>query len=105
MRAQVEATFGVGALDVPTDGPGRRPRTDGRRGGHVPFDPAAKKMLELALREAVRFHSKGIDTGHLLLAAARLDGATAQRALTWFGSDRKAVEEAVVAVWAEGTAE
>ena len=93
VRAQVEATFGAGALDAP--GARRSPR------GHVPFDPAAKKMLELALREAIRFKSKGIDTGHLLLAAARLDGAAAQRALAWFGHDRKAVEDAVVASWAE----
>jgi ATP-dependent Clp protease ATP-binding subunit ClpA len=95
VRAQVEATFGAGALDAAAGEP-RRAK------GHVPFDPAAKKMLELALREAVRFKSKGIDTGHLLLAAARLDGATAQRALAWFGHDRRAIEEAVIAAWAEG---
>lgn len=94
VRAQVEATFGAGALDAAT-----RPR---RTKGHVPFDPAAKKMLEPALREAIRFTSKGIDTGHLLLAAARLDGATAQRALAWSGHDRRAVEDAVMAAWAEG---
>ncbi|OJV82279.1 MAG: hypothetical protein BGO37_04680 [Cellulomonas sp. 73-92] len=93
VRAQVEATFGAGALDAAT-----RPR---RTKGHVPFDPAAKKMLELALREAIRFRSKGIDTGHLLLAAARLDGAAAQKALAWFGHDRKAIEDAVVAAWAD----
>ena len=94
VRTQVEATFGAGALDAAAGRPAR-----GK--GHVPFDPASKKMLELALREAVRFKSKGIDTGHLLLAAARLDGATAQRALAWFGHDRKAIEDAVVATWAE----
>ena len=97
VRTQVEATFGAGALDAPA--------TPRRAKGHVPFDPAAKKMLELALREAIRFTSKGIDTGHLLLAAARLDGATAQRALAWFGHDRRAIEEAVIATWAEGVPE
>lgn len=105
VRAQVEATFGPGALDTPADGPGRRPRAEGRPKGRIPFDPAAKKMLELSLREAVRLHHKGIDTGHLLLAASRLDGATAQRALAWFGQDRRAVEQAVLATWAEGTAD
>ena len=93
VRSEAEATFGAGALD-----PAPRPR---RTAGHVPFDPAAKKMLELSLREAIRFKSKGIDTGHLLLAAARLDGATAQKALAWFGPDRAAVEAAVVATWAD----
>lgn len=98
VRAQVEATFGPGALDAPLE-PGRR--TPSR----PPFDAAAKKMLELALREAIRFRTKRLDTGHLLLAAARADGSTAQRALVWFGPDRTAVEEAVVAVWAEGVAQ
>jgi ATP-dependent Clp protease ATP-binding subunit ClpA len=105
VRTQVEATFGPGALDTPADGPGRRGHPEARQKGRIPFDPAAKKMLELALREAVRFKSKGIDTGHLLLAAARLDGATAQRALAWFGHDRHAIEDAVIATWAEGTPE
>lgn len=95
VRSQVEATFGARALDPDA----ARPR---RTAGRIPFDPAAKKMLELALREAIHFTSKGIDTGHLLLAAARLDGATAQRALASFGHDRKAIEDAVVAAWAEG---
>ena len=104
VRSQVEATFGAGALDTTAARPGRRARSGGRR-GHIPFDPAAKKMLELALRESIRFSSKGIDTGHLLLAAARTDGTTAQRALAWFGHDRRAVEAAVVATWAEGVPE
>ncbi len=104
VRAQVEATFGPGTLDTPAAEPVRRARSGARR-GHIPFDPAAKKMLELALRESIRFKSKGIDTGHLLLAGARLDGATAQRALAWFGHDRTAIEAAVVATWAEDSPE
>jgi ATP-dependent Clp protease ATP-binding subunit ClpA len=105
VRAQVEAAFGAGALDAPADDAARRTGDDARRRGRLPIDPAAKKMLELALREAVRFKSGGIDTGHLLLAAARLDSSTAQRALAWFGHDRKGVEDAVVATWAEGIPE
>jgi ATP-dependent Clp protease ATP-binding subunit ClpC len=34
----------------------------------VPFTPAAKKTMELALREALRLDDSAIDTGHLLLA-------------------------------------
>ena len=103
-RACEEVLGHAGALDTTAARPGRRARSGGRR-GHIPFDPAAKKMLELALRESIRFSSKGIDTGHLLLAAARTDGTTAQRALAWFGHDRRAVEAAVVATWAEGVPE
>jgi len=95
VRTQVEATFGPGALDAAT-----APST-----GRLALGPAAKKLLELALREAIRFASHRIDTGHLLLAAARMDGAAAASALAWFGHDRTAVERAVVATWAEGASE
>ncbi|MEZ0448415.1 Clp protease N-terminal domain-containing protein [Cellulomonas sp. ICMP 17802] len=93
VRAQVEASFGPGALD----GPGA-PRTTA---GHLPFDADAKKMLELALREAIRFRHRRIDTGHLLLAAVRVDGSGAYRALASAGAGVEAVREAVAAVWAD----
>ncbi len=64
VRAQVEASFGPGALDAR---PSRSPN------GHLPFDSAAKKLLEISLREALRYKHRRIDTGHLLLAVARLD--------------------------------
>ncbi|AEE45243.1 Clp protease N-terminal domain-containing protein [Cellulomonas fimi] len=92
VREQVEATFGPGALDVPAAS---------TRRGHIPFDTHAKKMLEVSLREAIRFQHRRIDTGHLLLAAARLDTTPAGRALRDLGADRPAVEAAVVATWAD----
>lgn len=92
VRDQVEATFGPGALDQPTAG---------SRRGHIPFDAHAKKLLEVSLREAIRFRHRRIDTGHLLLAAARLDATPAGRALRDLGADRPTVEAAVVATWAE----
>ena len=36
--------------------------------GQVPFTPAAKKTIELSLRECLRLGGDAIDTGHLLLA-------------------------------------
>src|SRR5215207_2601594 len=45
VRSSVEASFGPGALDRPSDG--RSPA------GHIPFTPRAKKVLELSLREAI----------------------------------------------------
>ena len=95
VRTQVEATFGPGALDAAAASPT----------GRLALDPTAKKLLELALREAIRFTTNRIDTGHLLLAAARLDGTSAAKALAWFGHDRAAVEQAVVATWADGERE
>ncbi len=94
VRAQVDAAFGPGALDAA--GAPVRPST-----GRLPFDADAKKMLELALREAVRLKHRRIDSGHLLLAAVRMDDAAAARALAGVGVGPEAVRDAVAAVWAD----
>jgi ATP-dependent Clp protease ATP-binding subunit ClpA len=59
VRRAAEAQFGPGAL-----APDARPMPQ----GHIPFSPAAKKVLELAVREAVAVRSTSINSGHLLLA-------------------------------------
>ncbi|MGY1593134.1 Clp protease N-terminal domain-containing protein [Geodermatophilus sp. SYSU D00708] len=59
VRDRVEATFGPGALD---ERPGGR-----AKGGHIPFSPRAKKVLELSLREAVAQRSRTIREGHIAL--------------------------------------
>src|SRR5215469_15453581 len=47
--------------------------------GHVPFTPRAKKVLELALREALQLHHNYIGTEHILLGLLREgDGVAAQ---------------------------
>jgi ATP-dependent Clp protease ATP-binding subunit ClpA len=92
VRAQVEASFGPGALDAR---PSRSPN------GHLPFDSAAKKLLEISLREALRYKHRRIDTGHLLLAVARLDDTAAHRVLSSLGVDADRVREAVAATWAD----
>ncbi|MCL2090778.1 MAG: hypothetical protein FWH11_06085 [Micrococcales bacterium] len=95
VRARTDATFGPGALD-------RAGRVTGRRAaGHIPFDAPAKKMLQIALREAIHAGHKQIDTGHLLLAAVRLDETVAHRVLTGLGLDPAAARAAVVATWSE----
>lgn len=91
VRAQVEASFGPGALDT-------QPRS---RAGHLPFEPSAKKLLEIALREAIRVKHRRIDTGHLLLAVVRLDDTAAYRALSSLGVGPTAARESVIAVWAD----
>lgn len=67
--AQVEESFGPGALDAPIE-PARRSRF-GRRSGGRGFTPAAKKAIELALREAIRCKHNFIGTEHLLLGLLR----------------------------------
>lgn len=63
VRDRVEEAFGPGALDS-TRAAGRRRE---RRWGHIPFDRGAKKVLELALREAVRRGDRAIGSEHVLL--------------------------------------
>lgn len=63
VRARVEEAFGPGALEN-TRAAGVRRR---RRWGHIPFDRGAKKVLELALREAVRRGDRTIGSEHVLL--------------------------------------
>lgn len=87
VRANADATFGDGALD-------RATRQRGPR-AHIPFSRDAKKSLELALREAVRLHSKDIDENHLLLGILR-DGRTpGARALSDAGADTPTLRTAL----------
>jgi ATP-dependent Clp protease ATP-binding subunit ClpA len=64
VRTTVEATFGPGALDRAGSHPARG-------GGHIPFTPRAKKVVELSLREALALKSKSITDGHLALGLLR----------------------------------
>lgn len=49
--------------------------------GHIPFSPQAKKVLELALREALHLSHNHIGTEHLLLALLREDDGVAVQVL------------------------
>jgi ATP-dependent Clp protease ATP-binding subunit ClpC len=56
-------------------GPGKQ----GKVTGHIPFTPRAKKVLEIALREALALHHNYIGTEHILLGLIREgDGVAAQ---------------------------
>jgi ATP-dependent Clp protease ATP-binding subunit ClpA len=49
------------------------------KGGHIPFTPRAKKVLELSLREALQLKHNYIGTEHILLGLIREgDGVAAQ---------------------------
>jgi ATP-dependent Clp protease ATP-binding subunit ClpA len=62
VRRQAEDTFGPGALERTRAGRDRWGR------GHIPFDPASKKVLELTLREALRLRHRQLGPEHVLLA-------------------------------------
>jgi ATP-dependent Clp protease ATP-binding subunit ClpA len=58
---------------------------------HLPFSPAAKRTLELTLREALRLGHNYIGTEHVLLAVLGDDTPTAV-VLQGFGVDRQRAE-------------
>jgi ATP-dependent Clp protease ATP-binding subunit ClpC len=65
---------------------------EGRR---IPFSPRAKRVLERALREAVRLRDNRIGTEHVLLGILENEDGTAVRMLSRLGVSPEAVEEKV----------
>ncbi|GAA1508612.1 hypothetical protein GCM10009677_46760 [Sphaerisporangium rubeum] len=63
---------------------------------HIPFGDRAKKVLELALREAMNLHHNYIGTEHILLGVMREAGGTAMRILERHEIDPKQTREALV---------
>jgi ATP-dependent Clp protease ATP-binding subunit ClpC len=64
--------------------------------GHVPFTPRAKRVLELALREALSLGHNYIGTEHILLGLVREYEGVAARVLLDFGVDAETVRSAVL---------
>jgi hypothetical protein len=64
--------------------------------GSPPFTPRAKKVLELALREALQLGHNYIGTEHLLLGLVREGEGVAAQVLQSFGADLGAVRERVL---------
>lgn len=61
--------------------------------GHIPFDADSKKVLELALREAIRAKSRSIGSEHVLLGLLRDEGSPGARLLSRMGVTHEAVEQ------------
>jgi ATP-dependent Clp protease ATP-binding subunit ClpA len=80
VRDRVEETFGPGALD-------RGARRGGGAGGHIPFSPRAKKVLELSLREAIALKNRAITDAHIALGLLRDGGGPAMKVLHDRGID------------------
>jgi ATP-dependent Clp protease ATP-binding subunit ClpC len=64
--------------------------------GHIPFTPRAKKVLELALREALQLGHTYIGTEHLLLGLVREGEGVAAQVLVEVGADLGRVRRAVL---------
>jgi ATP-dependent Clp protease ATP-binding subunit ClpC len=64
-------------------------------GGSPPFTPRSKKVLELALREALQLNHSYIGTEHILLGLVREGNGVAARVLVDLGVDLGRVRQAV----------
>ncbi len=75
--------------------------------GHIPFTPRAKKILELALREALQLHHNYIGTEHILLGVIREGDGVGAQVLKQHAADltpiRMAVLDLLSSVPTEGT--
>lgn len=81
VRARVDETIG------PAGGP---------TSGSPPFTPRAKKVLELALREALQLGHSYIGTEHILLGLVREGEGVAAQGLQSLGADLSSVRQAVI---------
>src|SRR5918992_3746470 len=81
VRSQVEEIIGQGQAAPP---------------GHIPFTPRAKKVLELALREALQLGHSYIGTEHILLGLVREGGGVAAQVLIKLGADLARVRQQVI---------
>ena len=76
---------------------GRRvPRGEEPATGQIPFTPRAKKILELALREALALGHNYIGPEHILLGLTREGEGVAAQILTAFGVDAEALHNQVI---------
>jgi ATP-dependent Clp protease ATP-binding subunit ClpA len=64
--------------------------------GQIPFTPRAKKVLELALREALSLGHNEIATEHILLGLVRENEGVAMRILLDFDADAETVRNEVI---------
>jgi ATP-dependent Clp protease ATP-binding subunit ClpC len=64
--------------------------------GQIPFTPRAKKVLELALREALSLGHNHIGTEHILLALTRENEGVAARILLDFDADSEKIRNEVI---------
>jgi len=66
--------------------------------GHIPFTPRAKKVLELALREAIQLGHNYIGTEHILLGLIREADGVAAQVLVRLGADLNRTRQRVIEV-------
>ena len=89
MRSQVARIVGEG---------------DEAMGGNVPFTPRAKKVLELALKEAMSLDHNYIGTEHILLGLVRENEGVGARILLDYDADAEKIRAEIHSLMGGGTA-
>jgi ATP-dependent Clp protease ATP-binding subunit ClpC len=82
VREQVKRLVGQGDEEIVT--------------GQIPFTPRAKKVLELALREALSLGHNYIGTEHVLLGVVRENQGVAARILLDFDADAETIRNEII---------
>jgi Clp amino terminal domain, pathogenicity island component len=77
-------------------------RGPGAPAGHLPFQPRSKKVLELALREALQLGCNYIGTEHILLGLVREAEGVAAQVLVGRGVDLPTLRQEVMRLFAVG---
>src|ERR687884_408423 len=71
--------------------------------GQIPFTPRAKKVLELALREALSLGHNYIGTEHILLGLVRENEGVAARILLDFDADAEKIRNEIIRILSRRT--
>jgi ATP-dependent Clp protease ATP-binding subunit ClpA len=70
--------------------------------GQIPFTPRAKKVLELALREALSLGHNYIGTEHILLGIVRENEGVASRILLDFDANAEKIRDEIIRMLSGG---
>jgi ATP-dependent Clp protease ATP-binding subunit ClpA len=97
-RALVECGVDTAALRSDVEGAIGRGTREAAEGGHIPFHPDSKRVLEASLREALRAGHHHIGTGHMLLGLLTVEDSGAATALRATGIDPGVLRERVEAL-------
>ena len=97
-RALVECVVDTAALRRDIEGAIGRGTREAAGGGHIPFHPDSKRVLEASLREALRAGHHHIGTGHMLLGLLTVEDSRAANALRATGVDPGVLRERVEAL-------
>jgi ATP-dependent Clp protease ATP-binding subunit ClpC len=97
MAYQVLRQFGLNTDGIRTDVVGIVGEGKEAPGGHIPFTPRAKKVLELSLREALRLKHNYIGTEHILLGLIREGQGVGAQVLVGRGVTLEQLRAAVMA--------